>query len=85
MAGENENRNVSGKVRPLSTVKEGEMVRLVRVEAGRGLASRLASMGIVPKVEFKVVNNHHPGPFLIDVRGYKMMLGRGIAHKLMVS
>jgi ferrous iron transport protein A len=70
--------------KPLSTVKAGETVKLVSINAGQGLNSRLASMGLVPNVEITVVNNDHPGPFVISVRDSKMMLGRGIAHKIMV-
>jgi ferrous iron transport protein A len=69
---------------PLSLVKAGEKVRLVRVNAGQGLSNRLASMGLVPDVEITVINNGHPGPFVISVKGSKMMLGRGMAHKIMV-
>jgi ferrous iron transport protein A len=74
-----------GQVRPLSTVRTGERVYLVRVEAGRGLNSRLAAMGFVPDVEINVVSNGHPGPFVIIVMEAKMMLGRGVAHKIMVK
>lgn len=72
------------QVRPLSTVATGEKVRLVRVEAGRGLNSRLASMGFVPDVEITVVSNGHPGPFVIIVKDVKMVLGRGVARKVLV-
>lgn len=72
------------QVRPLSTVKAGEKVRLASIKAGRGLNSRLASMGLVPNVEITVVNNSAPGPFVISVKNSKMMLGRGMAHKIMV-
>ena len=72
------------QIRPLSMVKAGQTVKLVRVDAGRGLNSRLAAMGLVPDVEITVINNEHPGPFIISVKGSKMMLGRGIVHKIMV-
>lgn len=70
---------------PLSMVKAGEKVRLVSINAGKGLKSRLTAMGLVPNVEIIVVNNSHPGPFVISVKDSKMMLGRGIAHKIMVT
>jgi len=70
--------------RPLSTVQAGEIVKLVRINAGHGLNSRLASMGLLPNVEVTVVRNTHPGPFVISVKDSKMMLGRGMAHKIMV-
>jgi ferrous iron transport protein A len=65
-------------------VKSGKKVRLATIEAGRGLNNRLISMGLVPNVEITVVSNRHPGPFVISVKNSRMMLGRGMAHKIMV-
>jgi len=72
-------------VKPLSAVRSGEKVRLVGIEAGRGLNSRLIAMGLVPNVEITVVSNNHPGPFVIMVKSSKVVLGRGMAQKIMVS
>jgi len=72
------------KTRPLSVVRAGETVKLAGIEAGRGLNSRLASMGLVPNVEITVISSGHPGPFVISVKDTKMVLGRGMAHKIMV-
>ena len=73
------------KARPLSKVQAGETVKLVGIEAGRGLNSRLASMGLVPNVKITVVNNSQPGPFVISVKGSKVILGRGMANKIMIE
>ena len=73
------------KVIPLSTIKSGETVKLAGVEAGRCLNSRLAAMGLLPNVEITVVSNGHPGPFVISVKDSRMMLGRGMVDKIMVS
>ena len=70
--------------KPLSSVKAGEKVRLIGINAGRGLNNRLTAMGLVPNVELTVVSNGHPGPFVISVKDSKMMLGKGIAHKITV-
>jgi ferrous iron transport protein A len=72
------------KATPLSTIQTGKTVKLVSVEAGRGLNSRLTAMGLLPNVEITVINNGYPGPFVISVRGSRMMLGRGMADKIMV-
>lgn len=69
---------------PLLMIKAGQKVRLVRINAGQGLNNRLASMGLVPNVEITVINNAHPGPFVVSVKGSKIILGRGIAHKIIV-
>jgi len=71
-------------VRPLSVVGAGETVRIVKVNAGRCLNSRLAAMGLVPNTKVTVVSNAHPGPFVLNVKGSKVMLGRGMAHKISV-
>ena len=76
---------VEDQVRPLSSVKTGKKVVLVRIDAGRGLNSRLASMGLVANTQIKVVSNSHPGPFVIIVKDTRVMLGRGMAHKIMVK
>ncbi|MBL7152660.1 MAG: ferrous iron transport protein A [Phycisphaerae bacterium] len=72
------------QLRPLSMVRVGETVRVVKVSAGRGLNSRLAAMGLVPNTELTIVSNSHPGPFVVTVKESKVMLGRGMAHKIMV-
>jgi len=72
------------QVRPLSMVKAGETVNLAGIEAGRGLNSRLASMGLVAGVEITVVKSGRPGPFVVSVKNTKMVLGRGMAQKIMV-
>ena len=70
---------------PLSATKAGTKTRLVAVYGGRGLKSRLAAMGLVPNVEITVISNGHPGPFVISVKNSRIMLGRGMADKIMVS
>lgn len=82
MTGHHEQRK---DVKPLSTVRSGDKVRLAGIEAGRSLNSRLSAMGLVPNVEITVVSNGYPGPFVITVKNSKVMLGRGMAQKIMVS
>lgn len=73
------------QIRPLSTVSTGDTVRLARVEAGRNLNSRLAAMGFVPHAEIRVVSNSHPGPFVVIIKDVKMVLGRGVAQKILIT
>lgn len=69
---------------PLTMVKIGDRVRFKGVNAGRGLQCRLASMGLMPGVELEVVSNNRFGPFIIDINGSRLMLGRGMAEKIIV-
>lgn len=69
----------------LVNVANGQTVTLVSVNAGYGLKNRLASMGLVPNVRFTVLNNGHPGPFLINIKGTKTVIGKGVAGKIIVQ
>jgi Fe2+ transport system protein FeoA len=68
----------------LSVIKTGQAVKIARIDAGRVLNARLAAIGLFPNVQIKVINNGHPGPFVIAVKDSKVALGRGMANKIMV-
>jgi len=71
--------------RPLTEVASGQVVRVAGIEAcSCGLANRLAALGLMVNGELKVVNNGHPGPFVVMVRDAKLVLGRGMADKIRV-
>jgi len=69
----------------LSMVGPGRRVRLASIDAGEELRSRLAAMGMVRNVEILVVSNSCPGPFVVNVKGTKIAIGRGMAQKVMVE
>jgi ferrous iron transport protein A len=71
--------------RLLSQVEDGQIVSIVSVEGGRGLRSRLATMGLLPKTRILVVHNGRSGPFVISVKNCRMVVGRGVADKITVT
>lgn len=70
---------------PLSMVQSGESVQVAAIRAGWGLQRRLADMGLTPGVRVKVINSGGRGPVVLDIRGSRLALGHGIAHKIMVT
>ena len=70
---------------PLSAVPPGRDVRLVRVGAGRGLIARLTAMGLAPGIKLRVLNNSGAGPFVVAVHNTRIVLGRGVAHRMLVT
>ncbi|HRR81694.1 MAG TPA: FeoA family protein [Planctomycetota bacterium] len=66
----------------MSSVPVGETVRLVSVDAGAGLRSRLAAMGLVPGVEVRMMRNSGHGPAVVEVKGTRLALGRGMALQI---
>ena len=70
---------------PLAMVSEGCRVKLRAVHAGHQLETRLAELGLTPGAELLIVNNGAGGPFIVEVKGSRLILGRGMAQKIVVS
>jgi ferrous iron transport protein A len=70
---------------PLSMASPGEAVKVIAVRAGWGLQRRLADLGLTPGVKVRVISSGRPGPVIIDVRGSRLALGYGVAHRIMVT
>jgi Fe2+ transport system protein FeoA len=69
----------------LAMTEPGRLARVVAIRAGKGLISRLASMGIATGSEVEVIQNSLKGPFIIGLKGTRIMLGKGVAHKILVE
>jgi Fe2+ transport system protein FeoA len=69
----------------LASIKKGKKVKIVSTDAGDGLRGRLAAMGLVSGVEIEVLRNALHGPLLISIKGSRIMLGRGMAQKIIVA
>ena len=70
---------------PLSTLKPGARGRVAAVRGGRGFNQRLASMGILPGAEILFVKGNAAGPVIVEVRGGRFILGRGMVHRVRVE
>jgi Fe2+ transport system protein FeoA len=66
-------------------VSPGEKVKVINIRAGWGLQRRLADLGLTPGVQVMITNSQRPGPVVLDLRGSRLALGHGVAHKIMVE
>jgi Fe2+ transport system protein FeoA len=71
-----------GEAVPLSALDPGQGGRLAEIRGGAHLVQRLAAMGMTPGVELRVVRRI--GPAIIELRGSRVILGRGMLDKLWV-
>ena len=69
---------------PLDKIAAGAAAKIVTVEAGSGLKNRLAAMGLLADVQVRVVRNDGAGQIIINVKNSKIILGRGMSHKVFV-
>ena len=74
-----------GQPMPLAMTITGELAQVIAVRAGWGLQRRLADMGLTPGVQVRVVHSLMPGPIVIDLRGSRVVLGHGVAQKIIVK
>ncbi len=70
-------------VMPLSVALVGQTVTFLGVDGGNGITHRLAEMGLTPGERLEVVNRG-PGPFIVDVRGTRLVLGQGMVDRIQV-
>jgi len=70
---------------PLTTVMPGREVTLVSIAGGRGLRARLTDMGLNEGMRLKVIHSHRPGPCIILAGNTRLVLGYGMAQKILVK
>ena len=65
---------------------KGEVVTVLRVNAGMKAKRRLANLGVVPGIQI-VKKKTAPlrGPIEIIVKGTSLVIGRGLASRIMVK
>ncbi len=68
---------------PLTMVKLGEMVKLVQIVAGQKIVRRLIELGLTTGIEVQIIQDQG-GPLILGVRDSRIVLGRGMAHKILV-
>ena len=69
----------------LSEARSQETVRVVRLLGGRGFTENLASLGILPGVTVRLVAKGRSGPVVIECRGGRIAIGRGMAERVEVA
>ncbi len=80
-----ENKKVVPLVKRLVECSTGEKLKVLRVNAGHYAKRRLANLGILPGVSI-IKRKAAPfrGPIEITVKGTLLVIGRGLAAKIIV-
>jgi len=73
------------KAIPLVSLAPNEVGIVQYLAGGRGLTSRLATLGFTPGARVTMVQNFGRGPIIVMVRGTRIALGRGEAQKIIVT
>ena len=73
-------------IRCLTQCKKNEVLLVVSVNSGMNAKNRLANLGIVPGSNIiKKKTAPLKGPVEIEIKGTKLIIGRGLASKIYVK
>ena len=70
---------------PLALARTDTDLVVTGFAGGCGFQRRLADMGILPGVPVRVVGGGYGGPVIIDMRGCRLGLGRGLIQRILVK
>ncbi len=81
-----DNHKKNGSIRHclLSEAPIDTPVTVSAISAGRQAQYRLASLGILPGETIRVVRRDNGGPLLLEVKGTRVAIGRGLSTKVSV-
>lgn len=68
----------------LNEIHQGKSARILRIDGGLMVRRKLLQMGIVPGIPVKVLRKAEKGPMLLSVLGNQLILGEGMAQKVVV-
>ena len=69
----------------LLMVNHNRKVKLKEIAWGTKLKKKLNDMGLTPGVVFNIVSATGHGPIVIDLRGTRLALGRGVVSKIIIE
>ena len=68
----------------MTNAVSGKKYRIVRIDGGCRLNSRLCAMGFIPNEIFYVSGASMGGPLCVVVKGTKFAIGRGMAERIQI-
>lgn len=69
---------------PLAMLPPGIDATVIGVKGGRGLVRRLSDLGFVKGTKVRIMVSSGSGPLLVEIKGSRIAIGRGVAMKIFV-
>lgn len=70
---------------PLTMINQGKKVFIVDIQIDTEFRKRLADMGLIHGAGVDVIQNSSTGPFIIGIKGSRIMLDYKTAEKIIVE
>ena len=68
----------------LTQLHKNDVARVIAIEGGLGTRQQLCLRGLSEGITLRMISCTH-GPVLVDIKGYTLALGRGMAQKVVVE
>lgn len=69
----------------LSSVEAGKKIVIQDINGGRGIRSKLYSMGLIPGAKLTILRENGAGPVMVAIKDSRLAIGRGMAQKIIVG
>lgn len=69
----------------LAMCSANEKLKVLQVGHEDKFKKRLSDLGIYKDAQVEIIRNDIPGPLILDIKGSRLILGRGQAQKIMVE
>ena len=67
----------------LGLLNEGDEAEISHVRGGKGVTLRVNELGFHPGSHIKMIRNIKAGPVLVELKGCRIAIGRGVAMKIL--
>ena len=68
----------------LTELKDGDRAVIAGIEGGRHARKKLMDLGLIPGVPVTVIRRAGRNPMVLSVMGRQIVIGRGMAEKIIV-
>jgi len=75
---------IGEKIFSMAEAVPGKKYRIIKIDSGCRLNSRLCAMGFIPGEVFYVSGASRGGPLCVLVKGTKFAIGRGMAERIQI-
>ncbi len=69
---------------PITLLKEGDKAIVDYIQGGQHARTKLTNMGVIPGQQITINCGGSGGPSVIRINNTKIMIGRGMLHKIYV-
>ena len=77
--------NNGKKLITLAQVVAGKKYRIIRIDGGCRINSKLCAMGLMPNELLSVYTASRGGPVIIAIKGSRFAIGRGMTGRIIIE